>query len=296
MTWLLFLDESGHDHHHAPYEVRGGVAVPTARLWEFTRRVHEAELLWFGVRLADVGIEFKGAKLLEKQRFKWSMQSPQLEPADRQSLCRSFLERTRRHESPRRAEFSAYGQASVGFVEAIMQILLDVGAKLFAGVVPGREQGCASLTATADYLRKDQVFLLERYYYFLEQQRSHGLLVLDRVDLSEDRAYLNRMQKYFTKTRNGRQRTQWIVPTPMFVDSSLSPGVQAADICIYCVNWGFRIPGKMLAPVRDEIAAFSPWLKRLQFEGDGYQSGNGELKTFRSFGIFYVPDLYESRA
>ena len=27
MSWLLFLDESGHDHRHMPYEVRGGVAL-----------------------------------------------------------------------------------------------------------------------------------------------------------------------------------------------------------------------------------------------------------------------------
>ena len=27
MSWLLFLDESGHDHRNMPYEVRGGIAL-----------------------------------------------------------------------------------------------------------------------------------------------------------------------------------------------------------------------------------------------------------------------------
>lgn len=27
MSWLLFLDESGHDHKQIPYEVRGGIAA-----------------------------------------------------------------------------------------------------------------------------------------------------------------------------------------------------------------------------------------------------------------------------
>ncbi len=27
MSWLLFLDESGHDHRQLPYEVRGGIAL-----------------------------------------------------------------------------------------------------------------------------------------------------------------------------------------------------------------------------------------------------------------------------
>ena len=32
MTYLFFLDDSGHDHTDLPYEVRGGVVVPEARL------------------------------------------------------------------------------------------------------------------------------------------------------------------------------------------------------------------------------------------------------------------------
>jgi len=28
MAWLLFLDESGHDHKQMPYEVRRGMAYP----------------------------------------------------------------------------------------------------------------------------------------------------------------------------------------------------------------------------------------------------------------------------
>jgi hypothetical protein len=33
MSWLLFIDESGHDHKNCPYEVRGGVAIHASRLW-----------------------------------------------------------------------------------------------------------------------------------------------------------------------------------------------------------------------------------------------------------------------
>lgn len=32
MAWLLFLDESGHDHRQMPYEVHGGVALQDAQL------------------------------------------------------------------------------------------------------------------------------------------------------------------------------------------------------------------------------------------------------------------------
>ncbi len=64
-------------------------------------------------------------------------------------------------------------------------------------------------------------------------------------------------------------------------------------MCIYCVNWGFRVPGiGMNAAVRDEIAReFGPWLNRLQFRGEGYREG----EVFESFGIIYVPDPYSAR-
>jgi len=65
---------------------------------------------------------------------------------------------------------------------------------------------------------------------------------MDEVDESEDRRFVSRLQRYFTKTAPGRHRTTWIVPTPFFVASDMTYPLQAADICIYCVNWGFRLP------------------------------------------------------
>ena len=32
MAWLFFIDESGHDHKHMPYEVRGGFAIHVSEL------------------------------------------------------------------------------------------------------------------------------------------------------------------------------------------------------------------------------------------------------------------------
>lgn len=37
MSWLLFMDESGHDHKNMPYEVRGGVAIHAGQLWPFVQ-------------------------------------------------------------------------------------------------------------------------------------------------------------------------------------------------------------------------------------------------------------------
>lgn len=66
--------------------------------------------------------------------------------------------------------------------------------------------------------------------------------------------------------------------------------VQAADLCIYCLNWGFRLPNQgMDAAKRDEIAdEVGRWLHQLQFVGDGERDG----AVFRSWGIVYVQNPY----
>ena len=144
-----------------------------------------------------------------------------------------------------------------------------------------------------EYLRKDHVFLFERFFYLLEEKQEHGVLVMDEVEKAEDRRFVRRMERYFTKTDNGRYRTTWIVPTPFFVSSDMTYAIQAADLCIYCVNWGFRLDSLgMNAGKRDEIAdRFGAWLNRLQFRGQGHRDG----VVFNSFGVVYVPDPYSGR-
>ncbi len=69
--------------------------------------------------------------------------------------------------------------------------------------------------------------------------------------------------------------------------------VQAADLAIYCVNWGFRLPKRrMNEPVRPEIAErYRQWLDQLQFWGNAHY----EDSVYPSYGIVFVPDPYSSR-
>jgi hypothetical protein len=116
---------------------------------------------------------------------------------------------------------------------------------------------------------------------------------MDEVEQEEDKRFVRHLQNYFRKTQTGRYRTAWIVPTPFFVASEMTIPVQAADLCIYCLNWGFRLPSAgMNAETRQEIEEFALWLRRLQFTGQGYRDGH----TFDTFGVVYVPDPYDRRA
>src|SRR5665213_748089 len=98
MSWLLFMDESGHDHKQMPYEVRGGIGLHAGEVWPFVQDFQRLELACYGVELSQ----------------------------------------------------------------------------------------------------------------------------MDEVEKSEDRRFVRRLHSYFTKTQTGRYRTQWIVPTPLFVASDMT--------------------------------------------------------------------------
>jgi hypothetical protein len=206
----------------------------------------------------------------------------------RRKHCRGFLTKGLEKKNPTQDEFTAYGQASLEMATGIFQLLVQHEAVLFAVAIPPIAK--PKDDRFEDYLRKDQVFLLERFFYFLEEKKEHGLLVVDEVEKVADRQFVRRLESYFTKTDTGRYRTQWIVPAPFFVSSDMIYPMQAADLCIYCVNWGFRVwPQGMNAPIRAEIfEKFAHWLGRLQYRGEGYRNGN----VFRTFGICYVPNPY----
>ncbi len=288
---LLFLDESGHDHKNAPYEVRGGIALRVERLWPFVQAMKRLEETCFGDLLVHYGREIKGHRLLDKDRFKWAAQDTLLDDVGRRKHTISFLNRGVQKEAPTRMEFTAYGQACLRMARGIFQLLRDYGAVVFAVAIPRSVVRPATFEAE-EYLRKDQVFLLERFYYFLEGQREPGLglLVLDETDRTEDRRFVRRLERYYTSTETGRYRSARIVPSPFFVSSEMTYPIQAADVCIYCVNHGFRIPSQgMNEPVRKEIASeFGSWLYDLQFCGQGYRDG----KVFDVWGIAYVPNPY----
>jgi hypothetical protein len=80
------------------------------------------------------------------------------------------------------------------------------------------------------------------------------------------------------------------VPAPLFVASDMTLPVQAADLAIYCVNRGYRLPKQgMDAPARPEIVEeFAPWLKALQYRDRVEREG----RTFDSYGILFVPNPY----
>lgn len=286
------MDESGHDHRTMPYEVRGGIALHISELWPFIQSIQRLELTTFGTLLHEFRTELKGCKLLDKDRFKWAQQGTRMTPEERSKHCRGFLTKGLEKKPPSRSEFTAYGQASLEMATGIFQLLRQHHAFIFASMIPKGVTKPDTYEAD-EFLRKDHVFLFERYFYFLQQERQYGLVVMDEVEKTEDRRFVQRLEAYFKKTELGKYRSNCIVPTPLFVSSDMTYPIQAADLAIYCINWGFRIPSRgMNAETRPEIAEnYGRWLAQLQFEGNMEKEGT----EFISYGIVFVPDPFKPR-
>ena len=91
MSWLLFLDESGHDHKNMPYEVRGGIAIHAGELWPFVQSMQRLEFDSFGCQLHQYRKELKGSTLLDRKRFKFARQLSLMAPESRRKHSRGFL-------------------------------------------------------------------------------------------------------------------------------------------------------------------------------------------------------------
>ena len=292
MSHLLFMDESGHDHKNMPYEVRGGLVLHASRLWPFIQAVADLEVACFGSNLRDFGLEIKGHKLADKDRWRWAAQAECMPDAERRQNATAFLQAAQEGRSPRRHEFTAYGQACMAMGRGIFRLLDEHDAVLLASFVPKTIRQPATYQA-GEYLRKDHVFLLQRYYCLLEERDDTGLIVMDRCEHNLDGDFVDHMRKYFTSTANGRVRATRIVPYPFFVDSHMACPVQVADFCIYCLNTGFRLPNRGLdAPPRQEIVdEYRPWMDKLQFQGREVRG----TEEYHIYGYCYVPDPYTSR-
>ena len=110
MSWMLFLDESGHDHKNMPYEVRGGIALHASQLWPFVQAMQRLELDSFGCHLGEYKVELKGSTLLDRKRFRFAGQSLRMHDEARRKHCRGFFTKGLEKKSPLRDEFTAYGQ------------------------------------------------------------------------------------------------------------------------------------------------------------------------------------------
>lgn len=282
MAYFLFIDESGQDRRNSPYEVLAGVAVEDLDLWNLIRAVQTAELKHFGMRYSSGSDELKATKILKTKVFRLAAQIPPISFAERTLLAKNCLENG---DSANRQEITALAQAKLDYVKEVFQICAGFRCKAFASII----ECDAPRPESSDHLRKDYVYLFEKFYYFLEDKGSSsaGIIVFDELEKSQSHILVSQMDGYFKKTVNGQQRAGLIVPEPFFVHSDLTTGVQLADLIAYIISWGLRLPS-MTKKKRTELDAFVNQIWTLKYTTRREIGGNPD---FVIHGFALISDL-----
>jgi hypothetical protein len=221
MAFFLFVDESGQDHHDSPYEVLAGVAISDIDLWDFIRRAHELETSCFGRKYRDNGNEIKARTFLKRKTFRLANQLPALPLAERAALAKLALNDGRKVT---KVQLTALAQAKLDYSRRLLELCNQFGFKVFASIIGDED----SIPVNKEMLRKDYIYLFERFYYFLEdkEDESRGIVVFDELDKSASHLLLGQMDRYFKRTSKGRSRARLIIPEPFFVHSDLTTGIQ----------------------------------------------------------------------
>jgi hypothetical protein len=290
---LLFIDETGHNESGTPCEVLAGVAVAEDALWNLIRAIRSLEKERFGDYLRNLLIgEVKGRRLLKTKRFKIANRPTVIAPDNGRALAHSLLvkgklarERGESSSGETLLEMVAYSREVLAFVHDVLDAAASHNVQVFASVTDP-----TSPRPPLGQLRKDYVYLFERYFYFLETlpPRERGLIVFDELEKSQSHILVQQMAAYFLGTETGRYRSSRIVPEPFFVHSDLTTGVFLADLTAYIIGWAWRL-SRMTQRHRPELKPYAAKLHDMQFHGqkpkpDG--SGSWDLH-----GIVYIDDL-----
>lgn len=246
------------------------------------------EYACFGDHLSHYGSELKATRLLERKRFKWAAAAPRFTAEDRRELSRTFLAQTARGVQPPPDTWRAYAQASLEMVRGLTNMLVRERIPVFATMIP-RGTAHRPVNAPLDFVRKDLTFLFERFFYFLEDQESNGLLVLDETDRVDDRRYLRRVERYFSSHERGKLHAHRILPSPLFVGSEMSYAIQAADVIIYLIATSYRPRfSEINAPAREDVSRLvGELLPKLVYRT--HRTAEDGTR-FRSESVFLVPD------
>ena len=290
---LLFIDESGHDRYNMPCETLAGIAISEDNLWNLVQAIRSAEREHFGGYLRELHPdEIKGRTLLKKKRFRSANRNVQIGTEELVGLANSCLRKGLEASKQGLAqsgaterELVAYSRQVLSFVHRVIDLAAGYSAQVFASVVD-----VAAPRPEPGRLRKDYVYLFERYFYFLETlpMRERGLIVFDELDKSQSHVLLQQMAAYFLGTETGRYRSSRIVPEPFFVHSDLTTGVFLADLAAYILGWAWRLRN-MPQPIRQELRPYANKLHEMQFVGE--KPRQNEEGVWHLFGIRYIDDL-----
>ncbi len=117
------------------------------------------------------------------------------------------------------------------YVESLFEFLRDFELTVFAVVM---ERPNRTPYRGSDLLQTHYIWLLQRIERFMERDHptAHAIPIFDGQDPTSNRNFSACFTGFMMRADAGRALLH-IVPTPLFVDSSLTPGIQIADLFAY---------------------------------------------------------------
>lgn len=275
MSYFLFIDESGQDHHDSPYEVLAGFTIRDKDLWKFIQAVQATELDCFGRRYRLDGREIKARKFLNNKTFRLAAQLESINLFERTELAKAALDEGNRAG---RIKLTALAQAKLDYVREILRLCQDYRCKVFASIVKDPQ----TLPEDKSMLRKDYIYLFERFFYFLEDKPAepNGIVVFDELEKSKSHILVTQMDRYFKNSQKGRTRSSLIIPEPFFVHSDLTTGIQIVDFVAYVLSWKFRLEKKLDKPKREELNGYTELVKNLRYKTSRPIEGNDNYEIW----------------
>lgn len=250
MAQFLFIDESGNDMIEKPYAVLAGLTVKDSNLWDWIQDLQDAEIKHFGRRYSEGPSEIKGRKFLNKKVFRLANQLSGIPLAECSDLAKSCLDNG---GTAGKKELTALAQAKLEYVREAIDICRKYDCRAFASVV----NAASEIPDSKTFLRKDYAYLLERFYYYLEDRgiSEFGIIVFDELEKSRSHILVGQLDKYFKLTLKGLARSKQIIPEPFFVHSDLTTGIQIVDLIAYIICWGWKQKDADLS--RNELKEFA---------------------------------------
>jgi hypothetical protein len=131
---------------------------------------------------------------------------------------------------------------NISLAESIIEVSSTHGVVTFAIVTPRptSDKLFEYEVPEEEFLPKTYIYLLQRINAFLQNmpELGYGILLFDEEERRENEAKSLKITNFLFKSHQGRSFTS-LVPTPFFVDSRTTPGIQIADLFAYCINQKF---------------------------------------------------------
>lgn len=166
------------------------------------------------------------------------------------------------------------------FVDSLFEFLREFPITAFAIVMERPQQVPYQ---GRDFLQTHYRRLLQRIDLHMEQSHpsSMAIPIFDGQDPISNRIFADCFTGYMVKSAGGRGLTH-VVPTPLFVDSSLTPGIQIADWFAYVIRVAYEQNLFQTYPISD------PYLSAIKRYANIVRSKSVDFKRdpdFTWFGI-----------